>query len=80
MQINTFFMIWSLCQLLQRSEEKHKLKYISVEFSVPPIDKEQLHGRRAIAKAEHYLWDPLVGTYIGGWKPFATRFSRALRN
>ncbi|TKA78084.1 hypothetical protein B0A55_03277 [Friedmanniomyces simplex] len=60
LHINTFFMTWALCQLLQRSEASNKLKYITVEFAAPPDGKGDLSGRRAIAKAENYLWDPLL--------------------
>ncbi|KAK1059695.1 hypothetical protein LTR74_012426 [Friedmanniomyces endolithicus] len=60
MHINTFFMTWALCQLLQRSEESNKLKYISLEFATPVVGNELPIGRRAIAKAENYLWDPLT--------------------
>ena len=60
MHINTFFMTWALCQLLQRSEESNKLKYISIEFATPVVGNDLPIGRRAIAKAENYLWDPLT--------------------
>ncbi|KAK1064954.1 hypothetical protein LTR33_011944 [Friedmanniomyces endolithicus] len=53
-------MTWALCQLLQRSEESNKLKYISIEFATPVVGNDLPIGRRAIAKAENYLWDPLT--------------------
>ncbi|KAK0933019.1 hypothetical protein LTR29_015384 [Friedmanniomyces endolithicus] len=60
MHINTFFMTWALCQLLQRSEESNKLKTITIEFATPVVGTGHPFGRRAIAKAENFLWDPLT--------------------
>ncbi|KAK5744233.1 hypothetical protein LTR17_002263 [Elasticomyces elasticus] len=63
--MNTFFMIWALCQLLQNSdEEKNKLTHISVEFAPAPVraTSKDSTGRRAIARADpqNYLWDALA--------------------
>ncbi|KAK3622616.1 hypothetical protein LTR56_022081 [Elasticomyces elasticus] len=63
--MNTFFMIWALCQLLQNSdEEKNKLTHISVEFAPAPVraTSKDFTGRRAIARADpqNYLWDVMA--------------------
>ncbi|KAK3115616.1 hypothetical protein LTR53_004874 [Teratosphaeriaceae sp. CCFEE 6253] len=51
MQINSFFMIWALCQLLRDGELAHRLMYISIEFE--PRGWVSLD-------ADDYLWDPVL--------------------
>ncbi|KAK3075182.1 hypothetical protein LTR53_001713 [Teratosphaeriaceae sp. CCFEE 6253] len=51
MQINSFFMIWALCQLLRNGELAHRLTYISIEFE--PRGWVSLD-------ADDYLWDPML--------------------
>ncbi|KAK5695858.1 hypothetical protein LTR97_008278 [Elasticomyces elasticus] len=69
--INTFFMIWALCQLLHNGEyndeeqmKKTKLTHITIEFAPAPVRavSKSFTGRRAIARADpqNYLWDALA--------------------
>ncbi|KAK4555799.1 hypothetical protein LTR86_007019 [Recurvomyces mirabilis] len=58
--VHTFFMIWSLCQLLQKSVEKHKLDFLTIDFAAAPAGTQELIGRRAIARSDRYLWDGMA--------------------
>ncbi|KAK4890132.1 hypothetical protein LTR27_011124 [Elasticomyces elasticus] len=69
--MNTFFMIWALCQLLHNGEyndeeqmKKNKLTHITIEFAPAPVRavSKSFTGRRAIARADpqNYLWDALA--------------------
>ncbi|KAK5678670.1 hypothetical protein LTS10_009114 [Elasticomyces elasticus] len=62
--MNTFFMIWALCQLLHNGEKDNKLTHIAIDFAPAPVRalSKTSTGRRAIARADpqNYLWDALT--------------------
>ncbi|KAK5155167.1 hypothetical protein LTS14_006122 [Recurvomyces mirabilis] len=58
--VHTFFMTWSLCQLLQKSVEKHKLDFLTIDFADAPEGSQELMGRRVIARSDRYLWDGMA--------------------
>jgi hypothetical protein len=58
--INTHYMIYSLCALLQRSSEDKNARINTLTIEFPkgkPTEAGALVGRRAIQRAEDYWWD-----------------------
>ncbi|KAK5109336.1 hypothetical protein LTR62_007105 [Meristemomyces frigidus] len=71
--VNTFYMLWSACQLLQHGCDKNRLAFLTIEFApmrkpsseesatLAPATNTERTGCRAIAKSETYLWDMMTG-------------------